>query len=77
VKELSEVSMEMLKVVGTVLEQEPLRFINMITAVGSSGGALGGQGRYAKGVVEHKVVQNLSMETRVYFDSGIRSSLQP
>ncbi len=44
---------------GVIFEKEHFRCINRITAAGKSGGVVGGQGRYVKGSMEHKVVQNL------------------
>ncbi len=42
VKEFAEVSVEMIKAVGAVFEQEPLRFIDMVTAAGGTGAGEGG-----------------------------------
>ncbi len=42
---------------GAMLEQEHLRFINIFAATGSGG--IGGGHRFNKGIMEHKVINNL------------------
>jgi hypothetical protein len=56
VKELSDVCMEMLVATGSMLEQEHLRFINMVAAAGG-GGHGGGSHKFPKAVMEHKIIQ--------------------
>ncbi len=58
VKELSDVCMEMVRATGAMFEQEHLRFINMFAAIGGCGQGGGGH-RFPKGIMEHKVMQNL------------------
>ena len=49
IKELSDVCTEMFRATGCMFEQEHLRFINMITAVGS-GGTGGGGSKYPRSI---------------------------
>ncbi len=58
VKELSDVCTDMFRTTGSVFEQECLRFINMVTAVGS-GGAGGGSSKYPRGIMENNVINSL------------------
>ena len=44
--------------IGAMLEQEHLRFINMFAASGDCGSSAG-KLKYPKGIMEHKVIQNL------------------
>ena len=62
-KELAVVTMDLTKACGRMFEQEHLRFISMITAAGSSQGASGGGFKYTKGIMEHRVIQNLKAVT--------------
>ena len=57
VKELSKVCWDMFRATGAMLEREHLRFINMFTEAGSGGN--GGGHRFNKGIMEHKVINNL------------------
>ncbi len=59
VKELTTVCEDVFRATGAMLEQEHLRFINMFVATGTGGGAGGGGAKFAKGVMEHRVIQNL------------------
>ncbi len=61
IKELSKVVWEMFRATGAMFVQEPLRFINMYMASNVSGGSVFGgvQARFAKGIMEWKVMQNL------------------
>jgi hypothetical protein len=58
VKELSDVGAEMFRETGCLFDQEHLRFINVIAAVGS-GGTGGGGSKYTRSIVENKVIQKL------------------
>ncbi len=58
IKELAAGCKDMFRATGTIFEQEHVRFISMVTAVGGPG-AGGGGPRYTKGIMEHKVIQNL------------------
>ncbi len=57
VKELESMVIKVTKSIGRMFEQEPLRFMAMHTA--ASGGMSGGHKTYNKGVMEHRVIQNL------------------
>ncbi len=58
VKLLSDVCMEMFRATGSMFEQNYLRSINMFAATGGSGPG-GVSHRFPKGIMEHKVIQNL------------------
>ncbi len=58
-RDLSKVCWDMFRATGAMSEQEHLRLISMITAAGQNGGGKGGTHGYSKGIMEHKVVQNL------------------
>ncbi len=57
IKELPKVGWEMFRAEGAMFEQEHMRFMNMSIAPGSGG--TGGGHRHPKGIMEHKVIQNL------------------
>ncbi len=57
VKELSKVCRDMFRATGAMFEQEHLSFINMFAATGS--GCHGGGHRFNKGIMEHKIINNL------------------
>ena len=59
VKELTDLKTEMFRAVGAMFEQEHVRFVSMITAAGSKVGVSGSHPRYMKGIMEHRVLQNL------------------
>jgi hypothetical protein len=59
IKEVEVICKDMFHIMGKSLEQELLRFIDMIRAAGSSGGVGCGHGKYVKGIMEHKVIQTL------------------
>ncbi len=58
VKELSHVCTEMFRATGCMFEQERLRLISMITAVGS-GGTGGGSSKYPRSIMENRVIKNV------------------
>jgi hypothetical protein len=62
---VATVCKQLFYIIGKTIEKEPLRFLSTITAAGSSGGVAAGQGRYTNGIMEHKVSQNLRVETKV------------
>ena len=57
VKELATMLIKITKAIGRMFEQEPLRFMAMHAA--SGGSKTGGHEKYTKGVMEHRVIQNL------------------
>ncbi len=57
VEELSKVGWDMFRATGAIFEQEPLMFISMFAATGSGGN--GGRHMFNKGIIEHKVINNL------------------
>ena len=56
-KELLKVFWDMFRATGATFEHYNLRFINMFTAAGSGGN--GGSHRFSKGIMQHKVINNL------------------
>ncbi len=52
--------MQMFSAAGSMFEQGHLRFINMFAATGG-GGSGGGSHKFAKGVMEHEVIQYLKV----------------
>jgi hypothetical protein len=59
IKDVGAVCKQLFHFMGKNLEQEPLRFARVATAVAGGTGAVGGQGRFVKGIMEHKVTQSL------------------
>ena len=57
VKELASMVIKITKAIGRMFEQEPLRFMAMHAA--SGGSKTGGHEKYQKGIMEHRVIQNL------------------
>ncbi len=60
-KELAISMIDMTKARGRMFEQEPLRMINMVSAINTSGLGGGGWAGFTKGAMEHKVIMNLRM----------------
>ena len=58
VKELAAMVIKITKSMGRMFEHEPLRFMSMYTASGG-GKSGGGHEKYNKGIMEHRVIQNL------------------
>ncbi len=48
---------DLTKATGRMLGQEPMRIINMVTSIHL--GEVGGGNLFTKGIMEHKVIQNL------------------
>ena len=59
VKELANLMADLTKAAGRMFEQEHLRMINMVSAINVGGLGSGGGPRFNKGIMEHRVVQNL------------------
>ena len=57
VKELTNVCQEMFMSVGSMFQQEHLRFFSLLAVTG--GGGHGGGARFPKAIMEHKVIQYL------------------
>ncbi len=56
IKEVATVTKQLFHIIGKTFEQERFRFISMITA--ACGGGTGGQVKFSKCTMEHKVIHN-------------------
>ncbi len=61
ITEVATLCKQLFHPMGKDLEQEPLRFMSMLSASGRGGGAGNSHGRYVKSIMEHKVIQNLTI----------------
>ena len=59
VRELAAVVIDLTKASGKMFEQEHLRMINMVSAINTGGSGATGGPRFNRGIMEHKVIQNL------------------
>ncbi len=60
-KEMANVCWDMFRAVGAMFEQEHLRTINLLSSynTGATGGKAGKGANWSKGIMEHRVIQNM------------------